>query len=70
WMGRDADEAVAAAIALGPAAEIFRLSGDDAERLRPEIEAALREAFLPYEQPDGVYAGASTWAITATNPAS
>ncbi|MFY9265448.1 MAG: class I SAM-dependent methyltransferase [Solirubrobacterales bacterium] len=66
--GRDLEEAVAASIALGPAAEIFRLAGDEAERARPQIEAALREALAEFETPDGVYAGTSTWTVTAVNP--
>ena len=43
--GRDLDEAVEFAMALGPAGEVIRLAGAEAERIRPEIAAALRESW-------------------------
>jgi len=67
-LGRDLEEAVAFATALGPAGEVIRLAGEEAERIRPEIEAALREALAEFEGPDGVWAPASTWIVTATVP--
>ncbi|MBA2763499.1 MAG: hypothetical protein H0U42_02275 [Thermoleophilaceae bacterium] len=66
--GADVDEAVAVMLALGPAAEVVRLAGDDAEQVRSEIEAALGEAFARYDGPDGVVAPASTWIVSATVP--
>jgi SAM-dependent methyltransferase len=66
--GRDLDEAVAFAMALGPAGEVIRLAGDEAERLRPQIVAALREALAEFERPDGVWAPASTWIVSARAP--
>ena len=68
-IGRDLDEAVEFAMALGPAGEILRLAGDEAERLRPRVIAALRETLARFERPDGVRAPSSAWFITATNPA-
>ena len=41
-------------MALGPAGEVIRLAGDEAERLRPQIAAALREALAEFAGPDGV----------------
>ena len=41
-------------MALGPAAEVLRLAGDEAERLRPQITAALQEALAEFVSPDGV----------------
>ncbi len=67
-IGGNLDDAVEFAMALGPAGEVIRLSGDDAARLRPQIEAALREALAEFEQPDGVRASASTWVVGATAP--
>jgi ubiquinone/menaquinone biosynthesis C-methylase UbiE len=67
--GGDMDEAVALVMALGPAGEVIRLAGDEAERVRPQIEAALREALSEFEGPDGVVAPASTWIVSATAPA-
>jgi SAM-dependent methyltransferase len=67
--GRDLDEAVAAVMAVGPAGEVLRLAGEEAVRLRPQIEAALREELAALEQrEDGVWADASSWIVTATAP--
>jgi hypothetical protein len=57
-------------MALGPAGEVIRLAGDDAERIRPEIEAALREVLAEFEGADGVWAPASTWIASASAPCS
>lgn len=67
-IGRDLDEAVEFALALGPAGEIIRLAGADGERLRPQVSAALRETLSRYARKDGVWAPSSTWFITARNP--
>jgi SAM-dependent methyltransferase len=67
--GRDLDEAVEFAMALGPAGEVIRLAGEEAERIRPEIAAALREELADFVRPDGVWAPASTWIVSARAPA-
>ncbi len=67
-IGRDVDEAIEFAMALGPAGEIIRLAGEEGERLKPDVTAALREALTPYARDDGVWAPSSTWFITARNP--
>lgn len=67
-IGRDVDEAIEFAMALGPAGEIIRLAEEEGERLKPEVIAALREALAPYARDDGVWAPSSTWFITARNP--
>lgn len=67
-IGADLDAAVALALAIGPAGEIMRLAGDDAVRLRPQIEAAVRQELSPLETPDGVMATSSTWIVTAAKP--
>jgi SAM-dependent methyltransferase len=67
-IGADLDEAVEFAMALGPAGEVIRLAGEEAETLRPQIAAALREALAEFERPDGVRAPASTWIVSAISP--
>src|ERR1700733_8921645 len=67
--GQDLDEAVDFAMALGPAGEVIRLVGAEAERIRPEIAAALREELADFARPDGVWAPASTWIVSARVPA-
>jgi len=67
-IGRNLDDAVEFAMALGPAGEIIRLAGSEGERLKPQVIAALRETLSAYERRDGVWAPSSTWFITAKNP--
>jgi ubiquinone/menaquinone biosynthesis C-methylase UbiE len=64
-IGRDLDEAVEFAMALGPSGEIIRLAGADGERLRPRVVAALGETLAKYLRQDGVWAPSSAWFITA-----
>jgi ubiquinone/menaquinone biosynthesis C-methylase UbiE len=67
-IGRDLAEAIEFAMALGPAGEIIRLAGDDAERLKPKVVAALEGALKQFETPEGIWPPSSTWFITARNP--
>lgn len=67
--GADPDEAVAAAMALGPAAETLRLAGSAADQLRPKIEADLRELATELTSADGSVRGAaSAWLVSARVP--
>jgi hypothetical protein len=67
-IGRDVDDAVDFAMALGPAGEIIRLAGDEGRRLEPQVIAALRETLAKFARADGVWAPSSTWLVTARNP--
>ena len=68
-IGHDLDHAIAFNLALGPAGEVVRLSGDDADRVRPKIEADLKKALADFVQPGGeVVAPASTWIVSAKAP--
>lgn len=67
-IGRDMDEAIAFAMALGPAGEIIRLAGDEGVRRGPQVEAALREALAPFVRADGVWGPSSTWIVSARSP--
>lgn len=67
-IGRDVEEAIEFAMALGPAGEIIRLAGEEGERLKPQVVTALREVLTPYLGERGVWAPSSTWFITARNP--
>ena len=64
-IGHNLDDAIEFAMALGPAGEIIRLAGEEAEKLRPEVVEALTEALSPYAGDNGVWAPSSTWIITA-----
>ena len=65
-VGHDLDEALEMVKALGPAGELLRLAGDRAAHLHGEVDAALREGLSDYAGPDGVWAPASTWIVTAS----
>jgi len=68
-IGHDLDHAVEFNMALGPAGEVLRLWEDRIEGIKPKIAAELREALADLDGPDGVYAPASTWIISAKAPA-
>jgi hypothetical protein len=68
-VGRDLDQAVEFQLALGPAGEIVREAGPEAEAKKPEIVKALRASLEPCVQGDGsVVLKSSSWTITARNP--
>jgi len=67
-IGRDLDHAVEFNMALGPAGEVLRLWEDRIDEIRPKIAADLRAALAEFDGPDGVYAPASTWIVSATAP--
>jgi SAM-dependent methyltransferase len=67
-LGEDLDRAVALNMALGPAAELIRLAGDEAEKIRPRLEREIREVLADFQRPDGVFGPASTWIVSATSP--
>ena len=66
WKGGDTlDEAVDLTMTLGPAGEILRLQGERAAHLHEPIRQALREGMAEFAGPDGVFARASTWIVSA-----
>lgn len=67
-IGRDLDDAVDFAMALGPAGEIIRLAGEEGVRRKPQVIAALREVLAPFARPNGIWAPSSTWFVTASVP--
>jgi len=67
-IGRDLDDAIAFAMALGPAGEAIRLAGEEGEKRKPRVIEALKEALAPFVRGNGVWAPSSTWFITAKNP--
>ena len=69
--GRTLDEAIDLVMSIGPAGEILRLQGDRAADLLPRVDAALREGLAEFIRDDGsVWAPASTWIATASQPMS
>jgi ubiquinone/menaquinone biosynthesis C-methylase UbiE len=69
-VGKDVKDAIAFQLAIGPAGEVFREAGAEAERKRAEIEAALAEAINRQKiAADGIVMDSSSWVISALNPA-
>ncbi len=67
-VGSSVEQAMAFQLALGPAGEIVREAGAEAERRRPEIEKALRAELARHLQDDGVVMKSASWTITARKP--
>jgi SAM-dependent methyltransferase len=67
-IGNDLDHAVEFNMALGPAGEVLRLWEDRIDEIRPKIAAEMRESLAEFESPEGVFAPASTWIISARAP--
>ena len=65
-IGRDLEEAVEFAMTLGPAGEIMRLAGEEGERRKRDVFAALRETLSAFRRDDGFWAPSSSWFVTAT----
>lgn len=70
-VGETLEQALRFQLDIGPAGEVFREAGEDAERRRGEIEDALKKQLAKYQQPDGsVVMDSSSWHITAFKPES
>ncbi|WP_297796368.1 class I SAM-dependent methyltransferase [uncultured Marinobacter sp.] len=68
-VGNSVQDAINFQLAIGPAGEVFREAGEQAERQRPEIEEALREALAPFQDNSGsIVMPSSSWCIRALNP--
>jgi len=69
-IGRDVEDAVDFQLALGPAGEVYREAGEEAEQKREEIGKALKEAIAAQAATeDGIVMDSSSWVISAANPA-
>jgi ubiquinone/menaquinone biosynthesis C-methylase UbiE len=68
-VGVDVADAIAFQLAIGPAGEVFRETGDEAEQKRAEIEAALADAINRQKiEAEGIVMDSSSWVISAINP--
>ncbi len=67
-VGRDVDEAVAFQLAIGPAGEVYRAAGKEAERQHDVVAAALKKELANFLRPNGVVMDSSSWMVTARNP--
>lgn len=68
-VGKDVADAIAFQLAIGPAGEVFREAGAEAETKRAQIEAALADAIHRQKtSADGIVMQSSSWVISARNP--
>jgi len=69
-IGKTVEDAIGFQLALGPAGEVFREAGEEAEAKHDQIEAALAEAIEAQRHgADGIVMGSSSWVISGRNPA-
>ena len=67
-VGDSPEDAVGFQLALGPAGEVYREAGAEAERRHGEIEAALLTELGRHASAEGIVMDSSSWKITARNP--
>ncbi len=68
-VGHNVQDAIDFQLAIGPAGEVFREAGAEAEAKREQIEAALAKAINQQKiAADGIVMDSSSWVISATNP--
>ena len=68
-VGKDVADAIDFQLAIGPAGEVFREAGAEAESKRPQIEAALAKAIKAQKtSADGIVMASSSWVISGVNP--
>ncbi|MDP6953406.1 MAG: class I SAM-dependent methyltransferase [Alphaproteobacteria bacterium] len=68
-VGSSVDDAIAFQLAIGPAGEVFREAGEEAEEKRDIIQAAMGEAIAKQKMDaDGIIMESSSWVISGRNP--
>jgi ubiquinone/menaquinone biosynthesis C-methylase UbiE len=68
-VGRTVEDAINFQLALGPAGEVYREAGPEAEEKLDDIKVALAKAIeVQKKDTDGIVMDSSSWVISATNP--
>ncbi len=67
-VGNSPEDAVGFQLSVGPAGEVYREAGAEAERRHDEIEAALLTELGRHAKAEGIVMDSSSWKITARNP--
>lgn len=68
-VGRTPQDAIGFQLSIGPAGEVFREAGQEAEDKREQIESALEQAIDQQKtEADGIVMASSSWVISARNP--
>jgi len=67
--GKNVEDAIGFQLAIGPAGEVFREAGEEAEEKRNEIEGAMADAIDAHKtEAEGIVMPSSSWVIGARNP--
>jgi ubiquinone/menaquinone biosynthesis C-methylase UbiE len=67
-VGKDAEDAAAFQLAIGPAGEVYREAGKVAEERHDQVANALKSELAKYQRPEGIMMDSSSWKVTARNP--
>jgi ubiquinone/menaquinone biosynthesis C-methylase UbiE len=67
-VGNTVEDAVGFQLALGPAGEVYREAGEEAEKRHDKIVAALENELGKYKTPEGVVMDSSSWKVRARKP--
>ncbi|MFQ5755664.1 MAG: class I SAM-dependent methyltransferase [Acidiferrobacterales bacterium] len=67
-VGNTVEDAIGFQLALGPAGEVYREAGEEAERRHDEIVAALGAELRKHETSEGVVMESSSWKVRACKP--
>jgi len=68
-VGQNIQGAIDFQLAIGPAGEVFREAGEEAEAKRDIVELALAEAIEQQSvSSDGIVMPSSSWVISGINP--
>ena len=68
-VGNTVEDAVGFQLALGPAGEVYREAGEEAEKRHDEIVTALEDELGKYKTSEGVVMDSSSWKVRARKPA-
>ena len=67
-VGNTVEDAIGFQLALGPAGEVYREAGEEAERRHKEIVTALESELQKYKTPEGIVMQSSSWKVRARKP--
>jgi len=67
-VGRTPEDAMEFQLALGPAGEVYREAGEEAERRHDEIAAALKTELEGHQTDEGIVMQSSSWMVSARRP--
>ncbi len=67
-VGETTEDSIGFQLALGPAGEVYREAGEEAERQQEAIDRALKREIGRFQTDEGIAMNSSSWVISARNP--